>query len=352
MQEYKELIGMLTTSGIKLEDASVWAKYLGQLKGCSLHSAALQTDDEEAWLAARTHGIGGSDIAAIMGESDWKSPYDIWLTKTGQMPLSGEGAPVQSEAARWGNVLEDSIAYEWARRNNKRIIKIPVSLKFDAYPFMLANIDGFVLSDDGETIEGILEIKTTSTYNNDAWEVGPLPYYYICQATWYTMITGLPAFDIVCLVGGQKLYSYHIPKDLELCDQMQKAAVEFWEVNVKQLVEPKVTAADIPRLQAAELESAPDEEPLVDETEATDNLITAYLELRDKESQYKKLKEGVAAEIWKTIQHKSCMLTRGNVVTVSRVARKTCNYELLARDFPEAYEACISSSVSPRLNIK
>lgn len=350
MQRQEELVQMLMPAAKTMAVATLWAKYLSQLKGCSLQSAATQENDEAGWHEARSTGIGGSDIAAIMGESDWKSPYDIWIKKTGQFIESGE-VP-QSEAARWGNVLEDAIAYEWARREGKKIIKIPVSLQSDEVPYMHANIDGFVLSDDGQTVEGILEIKTTSAYNNDAWEIGPLPYYYICQATWYTMITGLPAFDIVCLVGGQKLYSYHIPKDPELCVRMTKAAKEFWEVNVKQLVEPKATAADIARMQAEELETAPDEEPLIDNTEETNNVVVAYIELRDKISALEKIKKNLSADIWQRLQKKPSMLTQSNVVSVSRAVRRKCNLEALQKNYPEAYEATVTQSVETRLNIK
>lgn len=352
MQTYSEVNRILLDAGVSSADADIWENYLVQLEGCHLYSAADQKVDEDAWLKARTGGIGGSDIAAIMGESSWKSPYDIWLSKTGQLPPDGNGAGIQSEAARWGNVLEDTIAYEWAKRNNKRIVKIPVTLQSDKYDFMLANIDGFVLSDDGRRIEGILEVKTTSAYNNDAWEIGPLPYYYICQATWYTMITNLPKFTIVCLVGGQKLYSYEIPKDPELCERMTKEATEFWNVNVKQLVEPKATAVDLERLQAQEVSTAPDEQPLVDETENTDRTVVAYMELRDKIAAMKKIKDALYASIWEAMHAKSCMLTRSNMVVVSRRTTRACNYELLARDFPEAYEATISSSVSTSLSIK
>ena len=40
------------------------------------------------WLLDRRKGIGGSDVAAIMGLNKWKSAYQIWLEKTGQVGLS------------------------------------------------------------------------------------------------------------------------------------------------------------------------------------------------------------------------------------------------------------------------
>lgn len=349
MQGFHECVEILFGAGIEPEDARKWAAVLQQLPKCKLHSAAQQFKDDEGWHTARSTGIGGSDIAAIMGESSWKSPYDIWISKTGQMPT--EGQQQQSEAARWGNVLEDSIAYEWARRNNKKIIKIPVSLEANDAPWMLANIDGFVL-DEYDRITGILEIKTTSLYNKDTWEVGPVPYYYICQAMWYTMITGLPGFDIVCLVGGQHLYSYYFPIDQELCECMKKAAYDFWHANVLGMKEPEVQATDLEKLQKQELEETEPAKPFVDETDATNNLVTAYIEMRDKIGALEKVKEELYAQIWSSMQRHDAMMTQSNVITVKRTNRRSCDLDMLARDFPEAYDACVTMKLSTSLNIK
>ena len=36
----------------------------------------------EEWLKARKLGLGGSDMAAVLGLSPWRSPIDVWLDKT------------------------------------------------------------------------------------------------------------------------------------------------------------------------------------------------------------------------------------------------------------------------------
>ena len=33
----------------------------------------------QTWLEARRLGVGGSDVAAILGLSKYKSPYQLWL---------------------------------------------------------------------------------------------------------------------------------------------------------------------------------------------------------------------------------------------------------------------------------
>lgn len=341
---------MFMGNGYTIAEATQYSKLLQQLDGCKVHSLARQFEDDEGWHLARSKGIGGSDIAAIIGESSWKSPYDIWLAKTNQMPSNNEGQ--QSEAARWGNLLEDTIAYEWATRTKKHIVKIPVSLQSEECPFMLANVDGFVLSDDGSTIVGILEIKTTSIYNKEAWEVGPIPYYYVCQVTWYMHITGLKCCDIVCLVGGQHLYSHHLPKDPDLCTRMTEAAAEFWNVNVQQLKEPKTTAADLERLQAQEVETSEPTQPFVDESDETSNLVTTYIELRDKITALTKLKDTIYAQIWAAMQQHDNMVTQTNFITLKRTQRRKCDMDLLKQEYPEAYDTCVTLNTTASLSIK
>ena len=63
------------------------------------------------WERARRGGIGGSDVAAIMGISKYRSPYEVWLEKTGRVEpkdISGK------QAVEWGNRLEDTVARKFA----------------------------------------------------------------------------------------------------------------------------------------------------------------------------------------------------------------------------------------------
>ncbi len=63
---------------------------------------------------ARARGLGGSDIAAVLGLSRYRTPYEVWLEKTGQaVQESGE-----SEPAYWGQVLEDVTAREYSKRTD------------------------------------------------------------------------------------------------------------------------------------------------------------------------------------------------------------------------------------------
>ena len=48
--------------------------------------ANTQSMPYEDWLDCRRQGVGGSDAAVVCGVSRYKSPVELWMEKTGQLP--------------------------------------------------------------------------------------------------------------------------------------------------------------------------------------------------------------------------------------------------------------------------
>lgn len=63
-----------------------------------------------AQLEMRRTGIGGSEIAAVLGESRFATPFDVWLAKTQGWVVA------ETEDMRRGSFLEDGIARWYAQR--------------------------------------------------------------------------------------------------------------------------------------------------------------------------------------------------------------------------------------------
>ena len=349
MQEKTVLYHMIREGrpDVDKETIETWVYYLSQLKGCSLQSVTAQGLNQDEWLLAREKGIGGSEIAAVMGKNPWNSARQIWFSKTGQ--FNENANKPQSESARWGNVLESTIAEEWAKRENRQYINIPVILRSDEFSYMFANIDGFTLSEDRLQVEGILEIKTTSVYRKDVWEVGPIPEYYICQANWYCMITGLPMYDIVCLVGGQSLYSYTLPTDRELVAEMKAAADHFWNINVLQMVEPEAQAADIDLLKEVTSE---EEKAVILQDDESERLAEAYVGIREKIKQLTEVKEAIYAQLYSAIGGATSAVTQTHTLQVVKNSKRTCDLLKLQQEFPTAYNECVSTTSSISLRVK
>ncbi|MCC2491712.1 YqaJ viral recombinase family protein, partial [Bacillus cereus] len=79
----------------------------------------ITTEDmaHEQWLEARKAGIGGSDAAAIAGLNKWSSPIAVYYDKTSETVKD----QLPSEAAYFGNVLEEIVAEEFSKRTNLQV---------------------------------------------------------------------------------------------------------------------------------------------------------------------------------------------------------------------------------------
>lgn len=214
------------------------------LTNCQVYSTAQQSNDEEAWLAARTKGIGGSDIGAICGVSPFTSARQIYLNKTGQFPDALKPGGAQLERMYFGHVLEPVVADEYAKRTGARLVTVEATLQHKEHPWALANVDRLIVDEAGLPI-GILECKTTGEHNNSDWEEGDLLLSYIYQLNWYMWILGIEKGVFACLVGGNKFYHYEVFRNDDLLnDVMIPAAKHFWFENVKKLQEPEMQSAD------------------------------------------------------------------------------------------------------------
>ena len=190
----------------------------------------------EEWLAERNKGIGGSDIATILGLNKWKSPLQLFLEKTGKVVAEDLS---DKEVIYWGNVLEDVVAKEFERRTGKKVRKRHVMFCDDKYPYMRANVDREVVGENA-----VLECKTTDKRNADQWVDDQVPANYILQCQWYMMIRGYEKAYIACLIGGNQFVFKEIERDEELIEIIKGKAVEFWETNVLGDVEPDADYMD------------------------------------------------------------------------------------------------------------
>ena len=182
------------------------------------------------WLNWRTSGIGGSDVSIIFGLNKFRSVYQLWLEKTGQV------IPVEEENdyTHFGTILEPIVKAEFTRRTGLKIRSRNAILQSEEYPFMLADLDG-VIYENGEMC--IFEAKTASTYKKEIWEEG-VPVEYQLQIQHYMAVTGAKKTYIAALVGGNQFFYYEVFRDEELINIIIQVEKEFWQENVKQGIEP------------------------------------------------------------------------------------------------------------------
>lgn len=195
--------------------------------------------DRERWQAWRrkVQTIGGSDAAAVLGLSPYKSPYALWAEKTGAVEPEDIS---EKEAVRLGNDLEDYVARRWSEKTGKRVRRERAILSNPEYPFAHANIDRAVV---GEPDAG-LECKTTSSYDIiKKLRAGELPESWYCQCMHYMMVTGAKRWYLAAVAFGAGFFHFDIPRNDAEIQALSAAEAEFCQM-VTSSTPPDVDGAD------------------------------------------------------------------------------------------------------------
>lgn len=278
----------------------------------------------------RMQYIGGSDIAAIMGQSRWKTPYRLWAEKTGkiEMPdLSGR------ESVEMGNRLEQFVAEIFSEKTGKTVRRAPKMYRHPQYPFLVANIDRLIVGGDE-----LLECKTCSAYKLEEWE-NKIPREYVLQVIWYLGITGRKRGWIACLIGGQKFDYKPIDFDQELFDMMLDKALKFWE-----LVQKKVPPLILPEDDETLAELYPTHtEDLIELQEMNERV--AYLqEIKMHIEEMNKEKREIETELKTLIADKAGVVTDTYKVTWKTQITRRIDTDLLKTEQPELAQKYIKES--------
>jgi len=189
----------------------------------------LERRSRDQWLQLRRSGIGGSDIAAILGLDEHRSALDVYFDKKGM----GEArrSEAMDEAARFGHLHEELIAREFARRAGLRLYPSPGMLARADRPWMRADIDRLVApppARQSRTAKVPLEIKTRSAYQSAQWQDEPADTPAI-QLQWYLAVTGASHGYLAALIGGNSLRWYQMARDDELIGMLVEAGEEFMQ---------------------------------------------------------------------------------------------------------------------------
>lgn len=158
--------------------------------------------------------VGGSDAAAILGLSKYHTAISLWLEKTGQTISTGE-AP--NEPAEWGNILEDPVSKEYARRTGLKIARVNHTRQHREHAWMRANLDRRVIGKPE-----IVEIKTVRALGDEPRAD------HVAQVRHYLAVTDTARAHLVYLVSGQRLQSFIIERDMTAEAALIAAEQAFW----------------------------------------------------------------------------------------------------------------------------
>ena len=211
----------------------------------------------------RSEYIGGTDVAAICGESSFATIHDVWLQKMG---LADPREP--SINMRVGTHMENLIARLYEEKTSLFLTAAP-PLSHPTYNFLGGHPDRHIVGPSG--FVGINELKNV-TFQKHKWgEDGTVncPTGYQVQATWYAGIKDAlgdrsQKVDIGALIGNADMRVYPIGWQPELFDGLLKMAIHFWETYVTPAREAKSRGGDFGMFA-----------PPIDETESASRMLKA-----------------------------------------------------------------------------
>lgn len=293
--------------------------------------------EQAKWLEERRKGIGGSDIAAIMGLSPFKTAYQVYREKRKEVE-DWQG----NELTDWGKRMEPAIR-QWYSDKTGRDVRLPDKIMYHPqHPFMLASLDGF--TDDGR----VVEIKTARSGKN--WgepETNQIPDYYAVQVHHYMTITGFQVADIPVSIAGSSPSLYIVEADKEISEMIIEACAKFWERVQSGNPPDPVTYADA----VARFGKIKSDGSII----ATTELIEAIAGLKQLRAQIKELEEH--EEAWKARiiialgdQADTIIDGAGQTLVTYKLAngRKLFDSKSLEKEMPEVYQKYLKQSEPAR----
>lgn len=206
----------------------------------------------------RSRGIGGSDVAAILGLDPYRSQFDVWLEKT----RDPAWVPVEISAVmRLGSLLEPALAtaYNEDHPNSPSVVHKGGAFSEPAWHpnrVVYAHVDGLIPE------AGLWECKVMR--DDHEWLEG-VPARYEAQIRTYLAVTGAEWCDVSVLFrqSGEIAY-FRIHADKSTDDGLVEIAARWWADHVDTKTAPPVDGTPgAARFLAGRFPTQTTEEPLL-----------------------------------------------------------------------------------------
>lgn len=288
--------------------------------------------DKDEWLAVRQkQGIGASEIAPMMGLSQYKTPYQVWIEKTASDVTETPDTP----AMKRGRMLEEIVAQMYAEESGDVVRK---DNKIRVHPEceqVFASLDRTIVDKEDGNGPGVLECKTVSAWAFKNWETD-IPIQYYLQVQQQLAVTGYTWGVIAVLnIDTWELTVVRFDRDEKMIATILAEVDAWWKNYVIPEIEPPMTAVDFSKI------FRDDEAPIVATEEIkviVSNLAEVKAKIKDltaiKESLEETLKEfygvknvlvdtdGSIIGTWKT-QHKKEYVVKASTSRVMRFKKQS-----------------------------
>lgn len=292
--------------------------------------------------------IGGSDVAAILGVSPWKSPHELWLQKTGRAARE-EITPQQQKRFDRGHRLEpvvldmllDRLRDEGLEvellRTNERYIDVEHQFMACEIDFELRvtgdiEIAGEMVHLDGEHING--DCKTVHPFAAKKWgeeSTDEVPIEYAAQFMHGLGITGRDRCIVATLIGMDDLLIYWVQRDQETIDGIRARIVQYWNECVIADVAPDPIDFDDAKAIYAKAAGTK-----IEATSEIRDAVFTLSEVKQKLKSFEASEEELSFRIADFMRPHSILTFGGNeIATWKNQDHTSLDQKLLAEELPD-----------------
>lgn len=207
----------------------------------------------------RARFIGGSDVAAVLGISPWRTPLQLWERKTATALSGPETAKkVYTRGHRWESVVAEMLV-ELLEADGHTVEIVGTNRRYidPERPFLAAEIDMEIRLDGEDDITNV-ELKTVHPFKANEWgeSEDDVPVWYMAQAMHGLGVTGRKRAILAPLFGADEIRAYPIERDDETLAAMRARCDAFWMLVTTGIRPDPLTLADLDRLYKGD-DSAP-----------------------------------------------------------------------------------------------
>lgn len=188
---------------------------------------AVPIRNDSHWHELRSQHVGGSEVAALFGQSNWMTAWRLWQIKAGKVATPGW----LNERAEWGKRLEPGIAHGIAEDMRWTIRKAPHYLVHDSVPGMGATLDYEIV--DHADGPGIVEIKFVAAYATwkEEWTETRGPAGYELQLQHQLACSPAATWGVLACFIGQTATAvmYERKPNPKVIGEIERRVATFWD---------------------------------------------------------------------------------------------------------------------------
>ncbi len=284
------------------------------------------------WHALRKTGIGSSDAAGAVGLSEYSTPLEVYLRKTGEL------ADIEpTEAMEFGTVMESAILRLWQNKTGQEVEQYPCPMfRHSDHKHMIATPDAQLTATEGVEVKSLDWRLGGRLPTSDGDELTKDTPDYLIQAQHQLAVTGWDVMWFAVLVE-RRVRTFVVQRNEELIAGIVEREAELWQRIVdKNPPEPDWEHKGTPGLIRDLYDTVENDDRIVLSTEAAEAWeISRALgrDIRELEKQREVVKSKVLLEIG---EHYAGVLPGGEKMV--RRKRIVCEVAAHTKDYISALE--------------